>query len=109
MTRCTVVEPHKAGGWVVAGYIKHRQLPQLEVSLEIIVINSFVTCYKASESSLVLTINFSSEAPATGCSGCTLCTKSGHGRLLLCTGLMIILYTGLMIIIYAQTKHTNEL
>ena len=37
MTRCTVVDPHKAGGWVVAGYIKHRQLPQLEVSLEIFV------------------------------------------------------------------------
>merc|ERR1719290_725435 len=30
MTRCTVVDPHKAGGWVVAGYIKHRQLPLLE-------------------------------------------------------------------------------
>jgi len=30
MTRCTVVDPHKAGGWVVAGYIKHRQLPVLE-------------------------------------------------------------------------------
>ena len=32
MTRCTVVDPHKAGGWVVAGYIKHRQLPLLEVA-----------------------------------------------------------------------------
>merc|ERR1719400_1907273 len=30
MTRCTVVDPHKAGSWVVAGYIKHRQLPVLE-------------------------------------------------------------------------------
>ena len=34
MTRCTVVDPYKAGGWVVAGYIKHRQLPVLEVMVD---------------------------------------------------------------------------
>merc|ERR1711887_159310 len=30
MTKCTVISPSLAGGYVLAGYIKHRQLPPLE-------------------------------------------------------------------------------
>lgn len=30
MTKCTVVEPAQAGGYVVSGYLRHRELPPLE-------------------------------------------------------------------------------
>merc|ERR1712083_1243394 len=30
MTKCTVISPSLAGGYVLAGYIKHRQFPPLE-------------------------------------------------------------------------------